>query len=127
MLKVERVISPYSIRNDKCGEKLFIENKDFIFVIDAPFMWWLDVDGIRYGFELDEFNSDDIVNLPLSTSVKGVLCLSYQELVEICEDYIQGMYKYTGRSYQFPNEREWKDFCETVLDIRGIRDLIKEE
>ena len=127
MLKVERVTSPYPVRCSKTAEELFAENKSFVFTIDAPFMWWLDVDGIRYGFCLDRFNQEDIPNLPLSASVVGLLCLSYQEIVEICEDYIQGVYKYKYKSYQFPNEREWKDFCETLMDVKCVRDFIEEE
>lgn len=63
--------------------------------------------------------------LPLSTLVNAVLELNYQQVVEVCENYVAGEYVY-HRHYSFPNEREWNDFCETLLDIKGVRDLIVE-
>lgn len=63
--------------------------------------------------------------LPLSTMVKGIIQLRYQEIVKICRNYTMGEYTYTA-PYSFPNEREWKDFCETLFDIPGIRDLVEE-
>lgn len=127
MLKVLRVISPYSLKKNLDSETLFKDNRSFIFVIEAPLYWWIDVDGIKYGFDLSDFSDEARQNLSLSTNIGAMLSLTYQEIVEICEDYQAKMYRYEGKPYQWPNEREWKDFCETLLDIKGVRDLIKEE
>lgn len=127
MLKVLKVISPYSLKRNIDFETLFKDNHSFIFVIEAPLYWWIDVDGIKYGFDLSDFSDDVRQNLSLSTNIGAMLSLTYQEIVEICKDYQAKMYRYEGKSYQWPNEREWNDFCETLLDIKGVRDLIKEE
>ena len=64
--------------------------------------------------------------MPLSTYITGCLELSYCEIIEVCENYLAGEYKYV-KGYSFPNEREWNDFCETLLDIKGVRDIVTEE
>lgn len=64
--------------------------------------------------------------LPLSTLVTATIELSYQEVVEVCENYVAGEYRYI-KGYGFPNESEWNDFCTELLKIPGIKDLIKEE
>ena len=64
--------------------------------------------------------------LPLSVIVKATIQLNYRDIIEVCENYVAGEYKYT-KGYGFPNEEEWKCFCETLLDIQGVRDLVKED
>lgn len=136
------------------GLDLFRHNPTVIFKIRAPMYWWIDTDWIKYYFNMPltdfEFCLDETVRnsevqaelikmltncktdrqrmqlLPLSAIVTAELSLSYQEIVEVCENYLNGEYNY-NKGYGFPNEREWTDFCETLLDIKGVRDLVKEE
>lgn len=63
--------------------------------------------------------------LPLGTIISGRIILDYHKIVEICENYRYGEYKYQGLKNQWATEREWTDFCETLLDIKGIRDLVE--
>lgn len=153
MLKFEKIDCTF-FRGEN-GLDLFKKNPTVLFEIKAPIYWWIDTDWIKYylNMPLDNFEFDfsafdcgryyakymrNNLNkwkdeprklmqvLPLSTVVKATLELSYQEIVEVCENYVAGEYYYT-KGYGFPNDREWADFCETLLDIKGIRDLVKEE
>lgn len=139
------------------GEILFEENPTFIFTIKAPIYWWVDTDWIKYNvnmptsdfeFCFDEVNEDSILLitlkgvlntgnwgdwprtlmqiLPMATIVRGVIEMSYREIIEVCENYVAGEYNYQS-GYSFPNDREWADFCETLLDLKGVRDLVEEE
>lgn len=127
MLKVLSMQSYFRYK-DVPAEVLFEKNLSFTFLVEAPLYWWIDFDcGLKFGFNLSEFSELDKKHVPMSTNVRAYVCLSYQEIVEICENYIEGVYEYTDKSYQWPNEREWKDFCETLLDVHGIRDLVQEE
>ena len=141
---------------DDTGDTLLNLNPLITFSIKAPIYWWADCDWIKYKFNMPfsdfEFCLDahtdpriidvmkefaDILEtyediprflmqqLPLSTYVTATIELSYQEIIEVCENYVAG--DYTVKGYGFPDEREWKDFCETLLDIKGVRDLVKEE
>jgi hypothetical protein len=65
--------------------------------------------------------------LPLSTYLEGAVELSYREIVEVCENYSCGEYDYKELYNQWPMSREWTDFCETLMDIRGVREIIKKE
>ena len=110
------------------ASELFETNAPFNFYIEAPLFWWLDFDYTKFGFELGDFSEQEKLTMPVDTVVKGVAVLTYQEIIEVCEDYINGVYKYiVGNEHQWPAEREWKDFCETLLDIKGVRDLVQEE
>lgn len=148
--QVDNVLQPLG----NTGEELFKENSTFIFTIKAPIYWWVDCDWVKYKFNMplsdfefcfDTFESTQqqeliqaheyISNLdpyqlmqilPLATYITGVIELSYREIVEVCENYIAGEYIY-HKQYSFPNEREWTDFCETLLDIKGVRDLMEDE
>ena len=126
MLNVIKTTNPYLPNVEKSADELYKENRNFIFVIEAPLYWWIDVDGMKFGFNLSYLTDFEKEHLLMRDTISAVLSLSYQEIVKICEDYAIGSFKYTGESYQWPNEREWTDFCETLLDIRGVRDLIKE-
>ena len=127
MLKVLSMQSYFRYK-DVPAETLFSKNLSFTFMVEAPIFWWIDFDyGLKFGFDLSEFSEYEKENAPMSTCVKAYVCLSYQEIVEICENYVDGVYKYEDKYYQWPNEREWRDFCETLLDIHGVRDLVKEE
>ena len=152
MLKFEKIDCTF-FRGEN-GLDLFKKNPTVLFEIKAPIYWWIDTDWIKYylNMPLDNFEFcldkweetvpliryEKVVAqnpnlskralmqiLPLSTVVKATLELSYQEIVEVCENYVAGEYYYT-KGYGFPNDREWADFCETLLDIKGIRDLVKE-
>lgn len=153
MLKVLRAGNLYA--KDVKSDNLFQDNPMFAFVVEAPIYWWVDIDWPKYYFNMPvndfEFSQDEwnenlpliryekvvaqnpnlspralMQILPLSTVIIGHINLTYREIVEVCENYVAGEYKYI-HGYGFPNEREWKDFCETLLDIKGIRDLVKEE
>ena len=139
------------------GEDLFKKNPTIQFLIKAPIYWWIDADWCTYSQALPTNNFDFCFDswpensifpqtmssyiarvkkkltprqlmqlLPMSTYIDGIISLTYQEIIEVCENYVAGEYKYVA-PFSFPNEREWKDFCETLLDIRGVRDLIEEE
>lgn len=157
MLKILNMQTTSTILG-KDGEKLFAVNPTINFRIEAPLYWWVDIDWVKYRFDMPTSNfkfckdafleydpKRDIINtleshlntleveprklmqlLPLSTIVEGVIKLSYQEIVEICENYVAGDYCYV-KGFSFPNEREWKDFCETLFDVQGIRDLVEED
>ena len=154
MLQVIKIL-PNVPPQHSAGDLLFEENPNFRLVIKAPIYWWVDCDWIKYSFnmplsdfefELDAFQFNEVPSaleelahkftnvterkimqlLPLSAYMTGVIELSYREIVEVCENYVSGEYTYV-KGYGFPNEREWADFCETLLDGKGIRDLVKEE
>ena len=65
--------------------------------------------------------------MPLSTYLEGRVKLSYQQMVEVCENYACGEYDYKELYNQWPISREWTDFCETILDVHGIREIIEKE
>jgi hypothetical protein len=157
MLKFTKIDCWHFTRVPECesATDLFNKNPSVIFGIKAPLYWWVDTDWIKYYFNMplnnfefcqDEWKEDvpliryeKVVSqnpnlsprelmqiLPMSTMVEGTLELTYQEIVEVCENYVAGEYYY-DKGYGFPNDREWADFCETLLDIKGVRDLVKEE
>ena len=109
------------------ASELFETNAPFNFYIEAPLFWWLDFSYTKFGFELGDFSEREKFTMSVDTIVKGVAVLTYQEIIEVCEDYVNGAYKYVASKHQWPAEREWKDFCETLLDIKGVRDLVQEE
>lgn len=153
MLRFEKIECVFFDGNN--GLELFKQNPTVIFRIKAPIYWWVDTDWIKYYFNMPlsdfEFSQDEwdenlsIIRIgrlatqnpnlsprelmqiiPLGTIMTGTIELSYQEIIEVCENYVAGEYTYI-KGYGFPDEREWKDFCETLLDIKGVRDLVKEE
>ena len=157
MLKIEHIQWSKSPSGTDTGNDLFTSNPLIHFTIKAPIYWWIDTDWVKYylnmplsdfEFCLDAFATDEVrsaveglaqrltdVNaterkvmqlLPLSTIVRATIELSYREVVEVCENYLMGEYNYQ-KGYGFPNDREWSDFCETLLDIKGIRDLMEDE
>ena len=141
-----------SFFEDDNGEDLFERNPTVTFRITAPIYWWIDTDWVKYymnmpladfEFCFEDFPRAELIYLwysdmdsltprqkmqalPLSTVVKATIQLTYRDIIEVCENYIAGEYKYT-KGYGFPNEEEWKCFCETLLDIQGVRDLVKED
>jgi len=136
------------------GLELFKQNPAVSFTIRAPLYWWIDTDWIKYYLNMPSENLEFCVDafgmaqrselakayqnvnylaprqlmqiMPLSTLATATIELTYREIIEVCENYVEGEWKYI-RGYGFPNEREWKDFCETLLDIKGVRDLVKEK
>ena len=127
MLRILKVLHDYKNEFPLSGNQLFNENKRFNFIIEAPIFWWVDVSMLTYGFELGEFSETERKTMSISTNIRACLSLTYQEIVEICEDYVQGGYKFNNEPYKWSNEREWNDLCETLLDIKGVRDIVKEE
>lgn len=130
MLKILGMQFPYKYKYaDMSAELLFEENDCFIFDVEAPICWWTDFSGERTKLRLAYFAPDEIerqgMKFPIQTIVRGNVFLSYQQIVEICEDYVSGAY--TDENSGWFAEREWSDFCETLLDIKGIRDLVQEE
>ena len=126
MLKVLKLINPYRQSIPRSGKDLFNENRTFNFVIEAPIYWWIDVDRLKYGWKLKDFSEEERRTMSIATPIKAVLSLTYQDIVELCEDYANDMYKFDNEPYRWSNEREWNDLCETLLDICGVRDLVKE-
>ena len=143
------------LKECECATDLFDKNPLVIFTVKAPIYWWIDTDWVKYylnmplsDFEFcqDEWEEDvpliryeKVVTqnpklssralmqiLPLSTIVEATIELSYREIVEVCENYVADEYTYT-KGYGFPNDKEWSEFCEVLLDIKGIRELVKEE
>lgn len=125
MLRILNMQIPYKYKADVPAEKLFEDDICFIFEIEAPIYWWADFSGERTAFELPDItqNFEKRKNkIPISTMVKASVFLTYQQIVELCEDYVTGVF-----ITQWPTEREYADLCETLLDIRGIRDLVQED
>ena len=122
MLRVLNMTVPYKYKPDVPKEKLFDDNVCFIMEIEAPIFWWVEYSGERTAFDLKEINKyleTKKRKVSISTSVKARIFINYQDIVEICEDYILGEY-----TSQWKADREWADFCETLMDIKGIRDLL---
>ena len=157
MLQIEKIQWRNPPTNTDTGDTLFTLDPSIVFVVKAPLYWWVDTDWIKYylnmplsdfDFCLDAFDTGKVrsaveglakqltdINaserkimqlLPLSTIVRATIEISYREIVEVCENYLMGEYNYQ-KGYGFPNDREWADFCETLLDLQGIRDLMEEE
>lgn len=111
MLRILNMQTPYKYKPTISAQRLFKDNGCFMFEVEAPILWWA------------EFSGERILYTPVSALVRGTIFLNYQDIVEICEDYTLGWYDNTG----FDTARDWKDFCETLLDIKGIRDLVQED
>ena len=58
--------------------------------------------------------------LPMGTMVEGNISLDYSDIVDYCKDYLDGSLL---NCEVLPTSREWTDFCETLLDIRGVREI----
>lgn len=125
MLQILSMHCPY-VHTDILPNRLYVDNYTFTFEVRAPIFWWIDFDGIRFGFDLSEFSEFEKQNASVSTNVVGWIYLEYRDIVDICSCYLNGAYKYDKQDFQWSNEREWSDFCETLLDIKGVRDLIEE-
>ena len=63
--------------------------------------------------------------MPLGTLTTAVLRLPYQQIVELCENFSEGEYAYHRAFNEWDNEQEWKDFCEELFKIRGIKELVR--
>ena len=63
--------------------------------------------------------------LPLSTYLEGDIELTYKEIIGVCENYCFGEYDYKELYNEWPISREWTDFCETLLDIAGVRTYLR--
>lgn len=128
MLKILGMQSPYKYV-DRSAELLFEKNDCFIFSVQAPIYWWVDFSGERTKLNCPYIEPGTVQRqgktFPVHTIVNGTVFLTYQQIVELCEDYVAGAYK--NENSGWIAEREWNDFCETLLDIKGIRDLIQEE
>ena len=123
MLQILSMCCPYS--NKKVpADLLFRENKVFTFEVEAPLYWWVDFDGMKYGFDLSPFSPVETQQLSVSTKVTAWVSLTYQQIIQYCQDYIHGEYLYDNKYYHWFNEREWSDFCETLMDIAGVKDLL---
>ena len=124
MLQV-MMLRPFSfISKDKPYKELLQENPTFILSIKAPIYWWTDFNYSKIGFNLEPFSENERREMSVSTTIEGSVVLEYKEIIGICDDYVNEEYKYTGSWYQWSNEREWNDLCETLLDIRGVRELV---
>lgn len=156
MLKIKKIHWDKKPHETDTGDNLFERNPTIQFLIYAPMYWWIEVEVPKYSFHMpledfefcfDDFPRADLIYpfyediyenissltprqkmqvLPMSTYIIGIIELSYQEIIEKCENYRAGEYIYY-RPFSFPTEREWTDFCETLLDLKGVRDLVKED
>lgn len=128
MLKILSMSCGLSHTRQVSAQDLYNVNHTFTFEVEAPLYWWIDFDGNKFGFDLSIFEPRRVVqSLPISTKVKAIVILPYREIFNYCYDYSHGEYLSYNTKYEWPNQREWSDFCETLLDIRGIRDLIQED
>lgn len=154
MLTVKQIAGSSFEENDT-GETLFKKNQKLQFHIRAPMYWWLDCDFEKYQivmptgdfeFCFDAWAEDApfirntkfvlqnatqlsprelMQALPLSTYLDGMIELTYQKIIEVCENYQCGEYDFQELYNQWPMTREWADFCETLLDIKGVRDILE--
>lgn len=147
MLRILAIKCNQFISSDDTGDALFKRDPDFVFRVEAPMYWWLDCeferfyldfskdnlrfcldawDKTKYDFTFNVGLSDRQLMqiLPLSTIIEANITLSYKRIIKICEDYQCGEYCYPSIN-RWPTEREWKDFCETLLDLRGVRDIVE--
>ena len=154
MLRILKMEHDFNV--NESAEQLFKSDRDVLFTVEAPIYWWLTCDFEKRYFDMpkDEFKfcfdawdqySDTFIQqlqlkvfdtrldfrklmqiLPLSTLVVAKVYLSYQDICEVCENYLHGEYDFKEIYNQWPMSREWTDFCETLMDIRGVRELIEE-
>lgn len=125
MLNVLCMRSPVSIDKTDDLKLLYEQNPTFVFQIRAPLYWWIDFDGYKFGFEIRQFDRFELRDMPVSTNVTAFITLTYQDIVRYCNNYIDK--EFSAENCIWHNEREWADFCETLLDIAGIREIVKEE
>lgn len=125
MLRVLNMQIPYKYKPHLSAQQLFEDNACFVFEVEAPIYWWAAFSGERVNLCTPCKLKGPMKKLPLETVGQACIFLHYQDIVEICEDYIDGAY--TNIQSNWIAEREWSDFCETLLDIKGIRDLVQEE
>lgn len=125
MLQILSMRSPVSSDKIDASELLYEQNPTFVFQIRAPLYWWIDFDGYKFGFEIRQFDRFELRDMPVSTNVTAWVSLSYKEIVKYCTLYKSD--EFSDENCIWHNEREWADFCETLLDIKGIREIVKEE
>lgn len=121
MLLITDLMWSYPLDNIEVSD-LFNRNPHLTISIKAPLSWWF---SLMYMTEVtvslvSVFNSPDINDFRLGDMVTGALYITYQELVGMVQDYELGRYEVVRC------RREWKDFIETVLDIKGIYYYSKE-
>ena len=102
---------------------LFNQNSQLYLMIEAPLVWWF---SLMYMTDntlslTSVFNSQNINDIKLGDTVSGSLYISYQELVGMVQDYDRGIYEVSVP------KREWRDFIETISDIKGVSYCAKEE
>ena len=122
MLRILNMKIPYEYKPKVSAKKLFEDNACFVFEVEAPIYWWAEFSGERVNLCTPCKLKGPMQKLPLDTLGQACIFLHYQDIVEICEDYIDGAY--TKERSKWIAEREWTDFCETLFDIRGVRDLL---
>ena len=147
MLIVKRIMPMSVDRLHDTGETMLARNVVFKIYVKAPLYWWVDSSFEKYMFYLPtkdfEFSFDgdfkgnidttgmttrEIMQvLPLATMVEGVIPLSYQDIIAICENYNSGEFDYHELYNEWPTSREWTDFCETLMDIKDVREILSKE
>lgn len=119
MLRITSLM--WTVNPDKLtieDSKLFNENPHLTIHIKAPVLWWFtlmyenDV-SISVSKIFNERNTG-INDIRLGDIIEGSLYITYQELVGFVQSYDLGVYEIN------PANREWRDFIETIADIKGI-------
>lgn len=119
MLRITSLM--WTVNPDKLtieDSKLFNENPHLTIHIKAPVLWWFT---LMYENEVNVsvskiFNERNagINDIRLGDIIEGSLYITYQELVGFVQSYDLGVYEVN------PANREWRDFIETIADIKGI-------
>lgn len=122
MLRIDAIDwNLYGPQRNEVPFDVFERNPSLTLVIEAPMLWWFEIkEDVKCTiYDFDEFNRDELLSKKLGDIFRGALTVDYGELVGYAEDYVLGTICSVAN-------REWSDFCETILDIYGIRTLLEE-
>lgn len=119
MLRITSLM--WTVNPDKLtieDSKLFNENPHLTIHIKAPVLWWFTLmyeneANVSVSKIFNERNAG-INDIRLGDIIEGSLYITYQELVGFVQSYDLGVYEVN------PANREWRDFIETIADIKGI-------
>ncbi len=124
MLRVTAIRWP--IDPSRTSPKVYFDTPSCIEIFfEAPLLWVLDASTQIYRFNVNlpmlmEESKCMLNNKKLSDVVSGSIKLQYSDLIAISEDYLREFFNYGVC------DREWKDLCETILDMYGVRTILEE-